>query len=322
MIILICGGTGTLGKHVIPLLLKNPRVERIRVLSRGEHTQMELQEKWKKERVDFFVGDIRDRERMIQASRDCDRLFHFAAMKSVDKAEYDPWEAVQTNIYGTKNIIDACLQNDIERAIFTSTDKAVAPLNIYGASKLVAEKLFVQANIGKHRTRFAVCRYGNVLGSNGSVLQKWRKKLATSQNLPLTHEEMTRFFILPQKAAEFVVECMDEMDGGEIFIPKMKSTTMVNLARAFMKSEGKKFQMAQAEWIGIRPGEKMHEVLISDDEIYLTTDVGSRFIRWPNENLFPYALRGKKVQKGFTSLNAERFTEGELGELIECPSAL
>lgn len=321
MIATIIGGTGTLAKHVVPILLQNPQIRRIRLLSRGEHAQSELQEKWRNERIDFFVGDCRDRERMEKATEDCSIVFHFAAMKSVDKAEYDPWEAIQTNIEGTKNVIEACLKNQVERAIFTSTDKAVAPLNIYGASKLCAEKLFIQANIGKHRTRFAVCRYGNVLGSNGSVLNKWRTSLERMEPLQITHEEMTRFFILPENAAQFVVTSAYQMQGGEVFVPKMKSTTMINLARCFMELQGKKWQLEDAKWVGVRPGEKMHEVLISDDEVVLTTDAESHYIRWPNENLFPVMQHGKRVTKGFTSQTAERFSLQELRELI-CKSEL
>lgn len=322
MIVLIIGGTGTLGKQVTSILLRNPQIERLRILSRGEHSQMEMQEFYNQgsdgARLDFFVGDVRDRDRIREASKDCNHVYHFAAMKSVDKAEYDPWEAVLTNIEGTKNVIEACKENKVKKAIFTSTDKAVAPLNIYGASKLVAEKLFIQANIGRHETSFGVCRYGNVLGSNGSVFAKWRKRMESGQKIPLTHEEMTRFFILPERAAEFVTTSLEQMKGGEIFIPQMKSTTMINLARAFMELHGKDFHMANADWIGIRPGEKMHEVLISEDEKECITHQDDRFIRWPEKNLFPVKRRGRAWTKSFTSYTAERFTSSELKELIRC----
>ncbi len=275
-IVLIVGGTGTLGKNCIPILLQNPQIERIRILSRGEHTQMEMHEALSEEarkRIDFFIGDCRDRERMLHASQGAHLVFHFAAMKSVDKAEYDPWEAVQTNIIGTKNVIEACLQNQVEKAIFTSTDKAVAPLNIYGASKLVAEKLFIQGNIGKSRTRFSVMRYGNVIGSNGSVLTKWKTKIEAGKKIEITDAEMTRFFISPKNAAKFVVDSSERATGGEVFIPKMKSCTMINLARALFTYLGvNKSPLDEADFVGIRPGEKMHEVLISSDEVELSTD--------------------------------------------------
>lgn len=311
-VVLILGGSGTLGYQVIPLLLKNPRIERVRILSRGEHRQMEMEEHFKSSKLDFFVGDVRDFERVKRASADCEQVYHFAAMKSVDKAEYDPWEAVQTNIHGTKNVIEACLQNQVSRAIFTSTDKAVAPLNIYGASKLVAEKLFIQANIGRHRARFAVCRYGNVLGSQGSVLVKWKENLAQGKKLKITDPEMTRFFILPSKAAEFVIDSMNRMYGGEVFIPKMKSTTMLSLLSAFNKNAG------DLEYVEPRPGEKVHEVLIGEDEVDLTTDCGDHFIRWPNHRLFPVLRHGVPISFGFNSNIAERFTREELLEMIKC----
>lgn len=305
---------------MLPLLLSNPQIERVRILSRGEHLQTEMQESLQDSRVDFFVGDCRDFERVKKAMQDCEVVFHFAAMKSVDKAEYDPWEAVRTNIEGTKNVINACLETKVGKAIFTSTDKAVAPLNIYGATKLVAEKLFIQSNIGRHRTRFSVCRYGNVFGSQGSVVPKWKKALAEKKPLKITHQEMTRFFLLPPEAASFVVECTKEMEGGEVFVPKMKSTTMVDLAMNFLRLEGRsEIRLDDFEWLGLRPGEKMHECLIASDEVSLVTDTHSKFIRWPEMNLFPTLKRGKKVTKAFTSYDAERFTTAELERLILWP---
>lgn len=331
MIAVLIGGTGTLGKQVLPLLLSNPQIERVRILSRGEHIQVhwwEAMDASTRARVDFFVGDCRDRERMIKATKHAQVVFHLAAMKSVDKAEYDPWEAVQTNIMGTKNVMEACLENGVEKAIFTSTDKAVAPLNIYGASKLVAEKLWIQGNIGRHRTRFSVCRYGNVLGSQGSVLSKWKKAYEAKMPICITHEEMTRFFLLPKQAAEFVVTSVQQMTGGEVFVPKMKSTTLMNLARAFVELQGAALNPDDVNWMGIRPGEKMHECLISPDEVGLVTDDQSRFIRWPEKNLFPVQRRGLSIQFvpeslaqfGYTSFVAERFSMEELKELIQWQS--
>lgn len=316
MIVLIVGGTGTLSQNVLPLLLKNPQIDRIRLLSRGEHTQMKMSEDLSssdRKKIDFFVGDVRDQERVHHASEECEIIYHFAAMKSVDKAEYDPWEAVLTNIIGAKNVIESAKKNHAKKAIFISTDKAVGPTNIYGATKLVAEKLFIQANIGKHPTKFSVCRYGNVLGSQGSVFQKWKNQMADKQRLKITHEEMTRFFILPHQAAEFVVERSYDMRGGEVFIPKMKSTTILNMARAF--KEGLKIE--EIDWIGIRPGEKIHEALISEDEADLVTDLGEYYIRWPNQNLFPILRRGTEGVGAFTSKTAERFTDKELKEMIQ-----
>jgi len=313
MIVCIIGGTGTLAKALIPLLVKNPQISRIRVLSRGEHRQIEMMEEFQGLPIDYLVGDVRDAERIKRATEGCSVVFHFAAVKSVDAAEYNPWEAVLTNIVGTKNVIEACYANNVESALFTSTDKAVEPLNIYGASKLCAEKLFIQANIGKHKTKFAVCRYGNVLGSQGSVLTKWKRALEKGEKIKITDEAMTRFFITPQKAAELVNTCYYEMRGGEVFIPKMKSVTMINLARAFI---GKDFKLDQVEWMGIRPGEKLHEVLVAQSEASLTTDAGSKYIRWPELQLYPVQKHGDCIKKGFTSQSADRFTESELKELL------
>lgn len=330
MIVLIVGGTGTLAQAMIPLLLKNPQIERLRLLSRGEHAQTLLQEKLGdlKERVDFFVGDCRDEARIKKASEHCQQVFHFAAMKSIDKAEYDPWEAVQTNIQGTKNVIEACLKNQVEKAIFTSTDKAVSAINCYGATKLVAEKLWIQANIGKHRTRFSVGRFGNMLGSNGSVFHKWKRQLEQGKALSITHEEMTRFFLLPSEAAEFILRSIETMRGGEVFIPKMKSSSMLVLAKAFQEwftKEQESLDLTSVDWMGLRPGEKMDECLISPDEVDLITEEDTQFIRWPEMNLFAHQKRGEPLlmdpkfmkQKGFTSKLAERFTIEELKGMIE-----
>lgn len=318
---IIFGGTGTLAKHVIPILLQNPQIERLRLLSRGEHAQTEMLEKMDSEtrsRVDFFIGDIRDSERVLRASEGCDLAFHFAAMKSIDHAEYNSSEAVAINILGTQNVISAVQKNRVAKAIFTSTDKAVAPLNIYGATKLCAEKLFIAGNIGAHSSRFSVVRYGNVLASHGSVISKWKTRSREKKKLQLTHEEMTRFFILPDHAAKFVIDCSYQAHGAEVFVPKMKSCSMISLLKAFGDVMGEKIDLSDVEWIGVRPGEKMHEVLISEDEISLVTEHEGKYIRWPNANLFPVLRRGVAIEKGFTSYTAERFTHEELKEMIQC----
>jgi len=314
---LILGGTGTLGKQVLPLLFENPEIRRVRILSRGEHTQMEMYDSLTdkaKQHIDFLVGDVRDLKRIVRASKDCSTVFHFAAMKSVDKAEYDPWEAVQTNIMGTNNVIEACIKNGVDKAIFTSSDKAVSPLNIYGASKLVAEKLFVQANIGNHKTKFSVMRYGNVLASNGSVIARWKDAIKKKSSIRVTDKNMTRFFIVPEDAAGFVVMASYKATGGEVFVPKMKSTSMGDLWNAFQEVSGKSYDVIET---GIRPGEKMHEVLISEDEMSLTTDCHDHYIRWPNEGFFPFQKRGEPMKTHFSSKDAVRFTHEELKELIQ-----
>ena len=260
--------------------------------------------------VDFIIGDVRDGERMGEASRDCSVVLMLAAFKSVDKAEYDPWECVQTNIIGTHNVVKACQENGVARAVYTSTDKAVAPLNLYGATKLTAEKLWLQGNVGSQQTLFSAVRYGNVLGSQGSVLWKWRK----GPPYYLTDPTMTRFFISAGGAAEMVLEAYEEMSGGEIFIPKLKSTTMGDL---FEAAVGLEDEVIYTNW---RPGEKAHECLVSSDEAHLVTDIGKFYVRWPSHNLFPVTRCGMEAvipESGFTSLGAKAFTREELKELCQ-----
>jgi UDP-N-acetylglucosamine 4,6-dehydratase len=312
MNVLIIGGTGTLGSAILPVLLSDPRIERIRVLSRGEHKQVELASQLNNNRIDWLIGDVRDRDRIVLASEGCSQIYLFAAVKSVDKAEYDPMEAVLTNIMGAYNTIYAARLNKIQKVLLTSSDKASDPVNCYGATKLVAEKLFIQANIGRHWTRYSVVRFGNQLGSNGSVVQKWR----AWHNL-MTDPDMTRFWIHPKDAASFVYKCMTSMEGGELFIPKMKSTTMKDLWEVVMGPQ--KYTV-----IGDRPGEKKHECLISPNETELVTDLEWCWVKWPSHHLFPVVKRGQKLEngrklkkEGFTSLNADRFTFEEMKKLCQ-----
>jgi UDP-N-acetylglucosamine 4,6-dehydratase len=310
---LIIGGTGTLGKELLPLILKRREeygFSRIRVLSRKEHTQVEMARDYLKDPVDFILGDVRDRDRMMEASRDCSLVLHLAAFKSVDKAEYDPWECVLTNIIGTHNVIKAAQANGVSRCIYTSTDKAVAPLNVYGATKLTAEKVWIQGNVGSYETVFSAVRYGNVIGSQGSVIWQWRK----GPPYYLTDPEMTRFFITPRKAALMVMDVYELMTGGEIFIPKMKATKMERLFQAAVGFDG------QPTYTSRRPGEKVHECLVSADEACLVTDIGKYYVRWPSHSLFPITRCGKEAEipsLGFTSLGAEPFTREELEQLCQ-----
>lgn len=321
MVILVTGGTGSLGKVLIPKLLSEFDC-RIRVLSRDEHKQTYLQEQWG-HKVDFFIGDIRDRDRVVMAAKGCNLLLHLAAMKSVDKAEYNPNEAVSINILGTQNVVYAALQNKIPNNIMTSTDKAVEPLNIYGASKLTAEKLWIQSNCysGQDNVHFSCVRYGNVLGSAGSVIEKWNKCILEKRVPMITNAEMTRYFILQRHAADFVIKAIKEMHGGEVFVPRMKSTTMIDLWNAFAKVKGLSGFMAQPQESGVRPGEKMHEMLISKHEVLYTTIVlNEYFIRWPNDGLFAFNKRGEKLsdyfKNGYDSQITERFTDIELQDMI------
>jgi len=313
--ILVTGGTGTLGKQLIPLLLKNRSklgISRIRVLSRGEHRQLECAKLLGTDYVDFLIGDVRDAERVEYACRDVKGVFHLAAFKSVDKAEYDPEECVKTNVNGTINVIKACIQNGVKKAMFTSSDKAVAPVNIYGASKLCAEKLWMQGNVGKHKTRFSACRYGNVLGSAGSVIEKWRE----GPPYCLTVPNMTRFWITQAKAARFVLECYQDMIGGEIFIPKMKAARIIEVLSAVL-NKGDSAPIDDVEQIGIRPGEKLHEVLFTADEYINVTECAEYFIRWPSHKLYPFKVRGNKPEMNvLSSESCGKYTYGELREMI------
>jgi len=322
MIVTILGGTGTLGTEVVKELLLNPRINRIRILSRGEHRQVEMARELTSSKLDFFIGDIRDAERVERAVNGAEWVFHFAAMKHVDKAEYDPDEAVKTNIHGTGNVISACKKMGVGRAIFTSTDKAVAPINVYGATKLVAEKLFIQANIGGGTARFSVARYGNVFGSQGSVATIWAKRLKKRESIQITHYDMSRFFISKGDAAKFVVSCLEDSRGAEVFVPKMKATTMKYLFETMVKRLGVSredyvFEREALKTVGVRPGEKMHEVLISKDEIAMTTELEDRYIIWPSYHLFPAKKRGSPIKQEFTSLNARAINDDELNAMID-----
>lgn len=311
MIVIIYGGTGTLGQHVVPLLLKDPQVGRIRIFSRSEHKQAEMADLWKTDKVDFLLGDIRDKERVRTSMKGVDQVYHFAATKRVEAAEYNMEEAKSVNIDGTENIIRSIWDTPtIHKAMFTSTDKACAPLNFYGASKLVAERYWIGGNRGISRTRFSACRYGNVLGSQGSVIETWSKLTNMGKTISVTDGEMTRFFISPSEAASFVVSSMREMQGGEIFVPYMKSTTMNKLGAAFLRTRG--IESPVMDFIPMRPGEKKHEVLISEDQVPNTTMDGDKFVQWPEFNFYPVSRRGQPVKQPLTSFNTRRFTDEEL----------
>jgi UDP-N-acetylglucosamine 4,6-dehydratase len=304
--VLVIGGTGSLGTALLPLLLKDPEIDRIRVMSRGEHKQSELARKYLGERIEWFVGDVRDWFRVEEVVNGCSDVFHLAAYKSVDTAEKNQLEAIKTNVDGTHNVIQGCLSAGVGRAMFISTDKAVEAVTQYGKTKAVAESLFIEGNL-KGSTRFSVCRYGNVFGSNGSVLQLWLDGRHT-----VTDEKMTRFFITRNQAAEFVYKAWKKMEGGETFIPPMKSTTIADLLFAVT---GKN----EYEAIGRRAGEKEHEVLISEDEAEFTTDSEWCFVRWPLSNEHRMKRYGHPMSRNYslTSENAQRFTQPELVEMVK-----
>lgn len=314
--VLVTGGTGTLGHHLVPLLLKDLNI-RVRILSRCEHRQSQLKRSLGNlaDRVDFFVGDVRDAKRVWYATRGVDMVFHLAALKSVDKAEYNPSEAISVNITGSQNVVDACIENGVKTAIITSTDKAVEPLNIYGASKLAAERLFVESNAysGEYGTAFIGLRYGNVLGSNGSVLQVWKK----SHILKVTHPDMTRFFITAQQAAEFVLEkamaCYhNPLVRGEVFIPNMKSCTLLDLAEVCHDVLCKPINTQNTT----RPGEKMHESLFGKEEAELMSWYGGDYIRVPKHPMYQRRKLVLNVAGELSSKNADRFDRQTLKSMI------
>ena len=261
--ILLTGGTGTFGQH----FLTHVQDAKIRVYSRDEFKQSQLRAKHGDERVRYLIGDVRDRERLRRAAEGVDVIVHAAALKQVSSCEYNPFEAVQTNIVGTENVVNAALDCGVPRSILISSDKAVNPINVYGATKLCAEKLFVGGNAyaGGRDVRFSCVRYGNVAGSRGSVVEVFRDQALSGYEVTITDERATRFWLTPKKAVEFVLRSLERMQGGEIFVPKLSSMRVVDLV-----PEGCTYKL-----IGLRPGEKLHESLITDHE--LRTDNGDHY---------------------------------------------
>lgn len=272
--ILVTGGTGSFGKAFVKRALESD-VRRVVVFSRDEQKHYEMQRAMSDRRLRFFVGDIRDRDRLMSALRDVDIVVHAAAMKHVPICEYNPIEAVQTNVNGAKNLIEAAMANGVERVIALSTDKAVSPANLYGATKLCMEKLLIAANAyaGDRSTRFSVVRYGNVMGSAGSVIPLFRSQLQRGQ-ITITDARMTRFWIVMDEAIALVLRGLELMWGGEIFIPKLPTTDIETLAEAVAPGVPRKT-------VGIRPGEKLHETLISAEEARRTSDCDDVLVIWP-----------------------------------------
>ena len=275
--ILVTGGTGSFGKKFIRTLIERYRPRRIVVFSRDELKQYEMQQDFPESCMRFFLGDVRDRERLVQAMRGVDFVVHAAALKHVPAAEYNPGEFIRTNVNGAENVIHAAIENGVEKVIALSTDKAASPINLYGATKLLSDKLFVAANniTGGHRTRFAVVRYGNVVGSRGSVVPFFFKLIASgAKELPITDTRMTRFWITLQHGVDFVLQGFDRMYGGELFVPKIPSVRIVDLARAMASG-------LRQSIVGIRPGEKLHELMISRDDSLHTLEFRDHYVICP-----------------------------------------
>jgi UDP-N-acetylglucosamine 4,6-dehydratase len=315
--ILVTGGTGSFGKAFIRRILSDLEPRRVAILSRDELKQYEFrQELGDDPRLRWFIGDVRDRARLEQAFNGVDVVVHAAAMKQVDTAEYNPFECIATNVLGAENVINAAIARGVERVIALSTDKASSPANLYGASKLCSDKLFVAGNHYAARvvTRFSVVRYGNVVGSRGSVVPLFRR-LASSGVLPITDNRMTRFWITLPQAVQFVVDSFDEMRGGEIFVPKIPSTTVTDLAEAIAPG-------ARHDIIGIRPGEKLHEEMISEHDSERTIMRSDRYVILPAERRWGRSDSedaGQPVVEGFayrSDTNPRFLTMEEIRDLL------
>jgi len=276
--ILITGGTGSFGKQFVKTILKHYTPNKIIIYSRDELKQYEMAQRFSASCMRYFIGDVRDKERLISAMNGVDYVVHAAALKHVPIAEYNPMECIKTNINGAQNVIDASLHCGVSRVIALSTDKAASPINLYGATKLASDKLFVAANNirGGQDIRFAVVRYGNVLGSRGSVVPFFEKLIAQgATELPITDERMTRFWITLQEGVDFVLQNFQRMHGGEIFIPKIPSMKVVDVARVIAPKLPHKN-------VGIRPGEKMHEVMCPRDDSHLTLEFHDHYVIKPS----------------------------------------
>jgi UDP-N-acetylglucosamine 4,6-dehydratase len=281
--VLITGGTGSFGRKFIQTFLSCYKPKRLIVFSRDELKQFEMRQAFPSKTypcLRYFLGDVRDKERLYRAFHGVDYVIHAAALKQVPAAEYNPFEAVKTNILGAQNVINVSIDQGVKRVIALSTDKAANPINLYGATKLCADKLFVAGNtyVGQEQTRFSVVRYGNVLGSRGSVVPFFIEKRKNGK-LPITHPDMTRFWITLEQGVEFVLECFNRMVGGEIFVPKIPSMRIIDLARAIAPE-------CDIEIIGIRPGEKMHEVMIPRDEARNTVELDKYYVIKPAFHFF------------------------------------
>ena len=275
--ILITGGTGSFGRQYVKTLLQRYRPKKVIVYSRDELKQFEMEQDFHEDCMRYFIGDVRDRDRVTQVMNGVDYVIHAAALKQVPAAEYNPMECIKTNIHGAENVIHAALANNVEKVIALSTDKAANPINLYGATKLASDKLFVAANnmVGARRTRFAAVRYGNVVGSRGSVVPFFKKCIADGLNyLPVTDARMTRFWITLQQGVDFVLKNFERMHGGEIFVPKIPSVRVTDLAKAMAPT-------LEQRIIGIRPGEKLHEIMCPSDDSHLTLEFSEFYVIKP-----------------------------------------
>ncbi len=324
-VVLVTGGTGSFGRKFTCTVLERYKPRKLIILSRDELKQFEMQQEFDAPCMRYFIGDVRDAERLEQAMDDVDYVVHAAALKQVPTAEYNPMECIRTNIHGAENVIKAAIKNEVTRVIALSTDKAANPINLYGATKLASDKLFVAANniVGRRETRFAVVRYGNVVGSRGSVVPFFRSLLESgADKLPITDPDMTRFWITLQEGVEFVLDSFARMHGGEIFVPKIPSVRITDLAEAMAPG-------MPIEVVGIRPGEKLHEIMCPADDAHLTIEFDDHFVLSPSivffegTNSFLSNRRGERgtpVDRGFeyqSGTNSSFLSVDELRQLNE-----
>ena len=318
--ILITGGTGSLGQALTKRLLEY-NIDTIRIFSRNENKQIEMENSIDDKRLRFFLGDIRDYNRLVRATEDVDIVFHAAALKHVPKIEYNPFEAIKTNIIGSQNIIDACLINNVENAIAIGTDKAVSPLNTYGATKLLMEKLFVTANNyldpNKHPTKFTAVRYGNVVGSSGSVIPRFISQSKNKSKITITDPKMTRFSITMDEALGFILKAVKIGKGSEIFVPKLKAYSIMEVKQALNEILGDHGE----EVIGIRPGEKLHETLINKEEMRYAWEYEDLYIITPplnpmfHPNVINETYNGIKKIKAMTAYSSDQVDRISISEL-------
>ena len=314
--LLITGGTGSFGKLFVKTALERLSLKKLVVFSRDELKQFEMQQKLSSPILRYFIGDVRDQARLHRALQGIDVVVHAAALKQVPAAEYNPFEAIKTNVLGAENIINECIDSGVERVVALSTDKAANPINLYGATKLCSDKLFVAGNVyaGYKDTRFSVVRYGNVVGSRGSVIPFFVKMRKTG-TVPITDPRMTRFWITLQQGVDFVIDSLQRMHGGEIFVPKIPSMNIMDLAAAIAPE-------CKTEIVGIRPGEKLHEVMVPEDDARNSVELADRYVIQPAFSWFGFEqyAEAKRLPEGFrygSDSNSQWLTKADLVQIIK-----
>ena len=320
--ILITGGTGSLGQALTRFLLKMD-IDTIRIVSRNEQKQIEMESNFNDKRLRYFLADVRDSDRLNRALEDIDFVFHAAALKDVPKIEYNPFEAIKTNVIGSQNVVDACLKQDVEKVICIGTDKAVSPLNVYGATKTLMEKLFVSANNyldpKKHRTKFIALRYGNVLGSSSSVIPKFINQIRSKQKITITDPNMTRFSITMNEALNFILKVAELGEESEVFVPKLKAYSIMDVKEVLVDLLGDTGE----EIIGIRPGEKLHETLINFDEMRYSKEFDDVYVITNpifEKSLIKKSRLGiKKIENMdvYSSETTKKTSKGDLKKIIQ-----